>query len=407
MFYALNENVYFVEGAAKGCIYDFNSAKLYSLNRALTKQIAYVNQGKISEDFADAELKKIFQNFIDLKILKLSKLPVTKQIEEIKIDDLNCKFAWIEVTNKCNLRCRHCYNESNVECENKMSLEDYKTVIDKIINLGVKRIQLIGGEPFIDKKILKSMLDYSIGKFNFIEIFTNGTLITKDWFKFLAENKIKIALSVYSYNAAEHDKVTNVAGSWKRTNETIAALKKHKIEYRVCTILMKDISLGERTGDLYKINDKKDVVRMSGRANFSLLTDDLIKKILITKKTFQKPLNKNFCKLLVSGHNCFRNKIYISSDLKVFPCVMERRLFHCTVNEDIEINLQNSIQRLNKDKIKICNQCEYRYACFDCRPNSLSEDIFAKTWYCTYNPQLGEWENADEFIANLRKNFGG
>lgn len=32
MFYALNDDVYMVKGSKRGCIYDFNTSKLYSIN---------------------------------------------------------------------------------------------------------------------------------------------------------------------------------------------------------------------------------------------------------------------------------------------------------------------------------------------------------------------------------------
>ena len=297
--------------------------------------------------------------------------------------------------------CRHCYNESAPERNSVMSLTNYKIAIDSLIDLGVEKMQIIGGEPFFDGNLLRKMLDYTVGKFQFIEIFTNGTLISDEWFNFLAENKIHIALSVYSYQSNMHDRVTRCKGSWQKTNETIKYLKKYSIPYRVCNVLMKDIEIGVDTNNLYKLSNKKDIVRMSGRANFSLLNDELIKNKLITKKTFQKKINKTFCGRLFRGHNCFNSKLYISANMEVFPCVMERRLKHCTINNKIILN--NSIRQLNKDKVNVCCQCEYRYACFDCRPDSISEDIFAKPWYCTYDPLIGNWEDENAFILRLKK----
>jgi len=85
MFYALNENVYFVSGKVRGCIYDFNSAKLYNLNADLTEKFKLINAGKISTDLLDDELKKVLQKFIEWKILFFSEKPVMRQIEEIKL----------------------------------------------------------------------------------------------------------------------------------------------------------------------------------------------------------------------------------------------------------------------------------------------------------------------------------
>lgn len=406
MFYTLNSNVYLVKGKARSCIYDLNSFKLYSVNDALAKKIEIANIRGIEINAVDGDLKSIFDEFVRIGIFVLSETVLSHGIEEIKNPDYGCVFAWIEITSRCNLRCLHCYNESDVHCDVIMSLDNYKKVIDNLINMGVKKVQLIGGEPLFEKQLLKNMLEYTIRKISFIEIFTNGTLLSEEWFDYFAENDIHVALSVYSYSEDEHDKVTGMKGSWERTNKTIEELKKRDIAYRVCNVLMKGVSLGERHTDLYKLSNEKDIVRMSGRANFSLLSDELIRKKLITKQKFQEPIKRGFCSSLVSGHNCFRNKIYISADMKVFPCVMERRLMHCDIGNGKEITLDESIRNLNKDRIKECCDCEYRYACHDCRPNSLSGDIIVKPWYCTYNPLMGEWEDVDEFIVKLKQRWG-
>lgn len=405
MFYALNENVYLVNGKVKGCIYDFNNSKLYSLNELLTQKINSVNAGKFRTDTTDEKLNVVLKKFLELGILVTTESPETHFIDEIVSEAPTDKFAWIEITNKCNLRCRHCYNESDNSRNSVMSLQDYKKVVDALLRFGVDKIQIIGGEPFLAARHLKEMILYAGGKFDFIEIFTNGTLIDKSWFDFLAKNKIHVALSVYSYEAEMHDAVTNCRGSWSKTNQTIAELKAHGIAYRVCNVLMRGVELGEKTTDLYDLHARGDVVRMSGRANFALLSDALIKKQLITKDTFKKPIAKKFCAALLSGHNCFGRKLYVSADLDVFPCVMERRQKHCSLRENQDIHLNKSLLRLNKDNVRECCFCEYRCACFDCRPNSLSENFFEKPWYCTYQPSLGTWDEVDGFIARLKETW--
>lgn len=406
MFYALNDNVYFVKGKTRGCIYDFNTSMLYSLNNMLSQKIDMMNKGKLYYGEIDEELKRIIDMFIQTGVIILSKTPLTREIDEIRNIDKQISFAWIEITNRCNLRCRHCYNESSVYCNMDMTLDDYKIAINSILKLGIKKIQIIGGEPFLNPKVLKEMIDYTIGKFQFIEIFTNGTLISQEWYEYLANNSIHIALSVYSYEEDQHDMVTGCKGSWYLTNKTIEELKKHRISYRVCNVLMKDIEIGDISTELYRLSEEKDIVRMSGRANFSLLSDDLIRKKLITKKTFQKPIQKSFCSTVLSGHNCFGSKLYIAADMSVYPCVMERRIKHGKIDVKKGITLDEKICRLTKDKISICCDCEYRYACFDCRPNSLSDNINEKPWFCTYNPQTGKWDNEDEFILKLKDQWG-
>lgn len=339
-------------------------------------------------------------------IIQISVKHRATSFSDLKSGALPIKFAWIEITTKCNLKCVHCYNESDIHCAEEMSISDYKDVIDSLVNLGVKNIQLIGGEPFVvSNEKLTAMLDYSVNKFESIEIFTNGTLLSSMWFEYFVKHRIKIALSVYSYESSMHDLVTGQTGSWDKTNQVIKELRKFGIEYRVCNVLMKNISLGAKKESLYELSEKKDIIRMSGRASFSLLTDDLIKQRLITKEHFQKPLRPTLCQRNCSGHNCFLNKIYISANKTVYPCVMERRISHCQISDDHKINLQDDILSLNKDRINGCKDCEFRYVCFDCRPDSLSGGLYDKPWYCTYHPENGVWDDVDSFISELKKTW--
>ncbi len=401
MYYTLNDNVYIVEGKCRSCIYDLNESRLFSINKNLSDKLIAINENKLLKSEIDNELKNVLDCLLKNGLIKYSKIHSSNNIKEIAIENTNCKFGWIEITNKCNLKCKHCYNESDENRNLTMQLDDFYQIIDCLSKMGVPKIQITGGEPFLVKENLRKMLDYSVGKFSCIEIFTNGTLITDEWFEYFQQNNIRIALSVYSYIEQMHDSVTGVKDSFKRTNNTIKELKKHNVHYRVCNVLMNGIELGNKNTDLYTLNKEKDVVRVTGRASLDLLNDDLIRKRLITKKTFQKPITKSFCKRLISGHNCFNDKIYISANLDVFPCVMERRVKHGSFRGN-KLNLVNDIRKITKDKINSCSECEYRCACFDCRPNSLDKELNEKPWYCTYNPETGEWMDEDEFIQTIK-----
>lgn len=406
MYYCLNKDVYIVDGLRKSCIYDLYNGRLYSINHNLANILKDINDCYYDTEYIfEDELNEIINILIEKEIISTSITKKINHIEDLKINYKTSKLAWIEITSKCNLKCIHCYNESDDFKYHDMSVEEYKYTIDFLLTNGIKKLQIIGGEPFINPIILKEMLEYSVGKFELLEIFTNGTLIPYEFYKYLKQNNIRIALSVYSYNNIDHDKVTNVIGSHHKTNKTIANLKKYGIQYRICNVLMDGVTLGQQNTNLYKLNPEKDVVRMSGRANYKLLTHELIKKKLITKKTFETPINKAFVTRLVSGHNCFSNRIYVSSDLNIYPCVMERRISHGNIKETKSLQFNNNILNYNKDYIDGCKHCEYRYACFDCRPNSLDENISSKPWYCTYNVNEGLWIDQDIFINNLDKKW--
>lgn len=399
--FELEDNVYIVKGYENACIYDLNTFSLYHINSYLYDWITCLIEEKSENttEYTPSEKSMLLQ-LVERKILV--DIDVRKPPRKNSKNIPKIEFAWIEVTTKCNLKCIHCYDESSIVCTQKMSLEDYKLVINELKSIGVKKVQLIGGEPFIIGDSLKSMLSLACENFENVEIFTNGTLLNNDWADFIKNNGIKVALSVYSYNAAEHDKITGHIGSHKLTNNAIRLLHAKGIKYRVCNVLMNGLSLGEKNTELYDLSNTKDIVRLAGRADMSLLSKELIRKKLITKESFSYKLNPSLFHKLRTEHNCFGSKLYISADMEVYPCVMERRISHGNLkNSNLNNLLKEFIFLLGKDNINECKDCEYRYACFDCRSNSLSNNIYEKPWYCTYDPYLGEWKDPEQFINNL------
>jgi 2-iminoacetate synthase ThiH len=53
--------------------------------------------------------------------------------------------AALKITQRCNLRCRHCAWEKKTE--NELSFEDWKRIIDSLYSKGVTVIAVEGGEP--------------------------------------------------------------------------------------------------------------------------------------------------------------------------------------------------------------------------------------------------------------------
>lgn len=394
----LENNVYLVDGADRAAMYDFNSQNLYHLNRDaknLLHKILHTDEVPANRDE---------QEFLeDLRSRELITTECRKKHDILELyREPEIDFVWIEVTTGCNLQCIHCYSEASAANVSTMEYEDFCHVIDELVGFKITKIQIIGGEPFILGENLFRYLDYCVGKFEYLEIFTNGTLVSDVWMHYLKEHNVRMALSVYSYIDDEHNRITQNSNSFKATNQTIQKLHEFGIKYRVRNVLMDGITHGERNTDIYELSPNRDVVRMVGRGNFKLLNPELLKKKLITRDKFSGKLNKKLVSRIVSGHNCFSKRLYFSTDLDVYPCVMERRISHGNLrNRSLQSLIDPAIKRYNKDCIQTCKDCEFRYGCFDCRPDSLEGNVDAKPWFCTYDPHTGEWDDVDEFINKL------
>lgn len=106
----------------------------------------------------------------------------------------------IHLTEKCNLNCTYCYeNKRNKD----ISFEDIKKLIDYEISRKQKYSIIIfyGGEPLLQKNMIKNTIDYINSKKCktdfYYGITTNGTLLDDDFIKYMKKNNfINISYSI-------------------------------------------------------------------------------------------------------------------------------------------------------------------------------------------------------------------
>ena len=142
----------------------------------------------------------------------------------------------IELTNKCNLSCRHCNFIGSDEAD--LTTEEVKGIIDQLKEAGTFYLAFTGGEIFTRKDFLE--IAEHAKKQGFLLIFmTNATLITPEIIE--ATKKIRprnIEISLLGASAETHDSITQVKGSFDRTVEAIKALTSAGIEVITKTALM-------------------------------------------------------------------------------------------------------------------------------------------------------------------------
>jgi MoaA/NifB/PqqE/SkfB family radical SAM enzyme len=99
--------------------------------------------------------------------------------------------VYITFTDKCNLRCKHCYSSSGVS--NKViDIKRLKKIIDKINPL---RILLSGGEPLLVYPEIEKFLD-SLEKKPYTSLLTNGTLFDDKIKRFIMGNIDEVVISL-------------------------------------------------------------------------------------------------------------------------------------------------------------------------------------------------------------------
>lgn len=96
-------------------------------------------------------------------------------------------------------------------------------------------------------------------------------------------------------------------------------------------------------------------------------------------------------------NNCLNRKISVDRQGNIKNCPsMVKGFGTVTKGAFLQLSKNTAFRELwdiNKDKIEVCRDCEFRYICTDCRAYvTTSEDKYSKPGKCSYDPYTATWE---------------
>jgi sulfatase maturation enzyme AslB (radical SAM superfamily) len=163
-------------------------------------------------------------------------------IEAKKINTL-----WFNTGTLCNIECKNCYIESSPKNDRLVYLtfDEVKLFIEEAIdnNLKTKEIGFTGGEPFMNKDILK-MVDYALEKKFKVLILSNAMkpmLNKKEELLKLRHPNLTIRVSIDHYNKTKHEEVRG-KGTYEVMMKGLNWLSKNSFNFALATRLLWDES---------------------------------------------------------------------------------------------------------------------------------------------------------------------
>ncbi|MCP4715483.1 MAG: radical SAM protein, partial [Deltaproteobacteria bacterium] len=135
----------------------------------------------------------------------------------------------LELTRRCNLACRHCYNNLPLHDQparrNELSTAELRRVLDELADAGCLWLLLTGGEPFARSDIL-DIYSAARDKGFIITLFTNATLISEQIADTLAARPpFSIEVTLYGATEKTYERITGVPGSYERCLRGIRLLQ--------------------------------------------------------------------------------------------------------------------------------------------------------------------------------------
>lgn len=152
------------------------------------------------------------------------------------------------LVDRCNLRCRHCYQEKFTR-DGELSLEELRKVADNLLQTmkkwGAKLdIPLTGGEPLLKEETFE-LVDYLSRSRNIagLSLITNGTLLRKKAKEIKSKKKLKeIKISIDGLNQETNDSIRG-NGIWAQLLDNIESAKEWgKPIFLMFTVMKKNLA---------------------------------------------------------------------------------------------------------------------------------------------------------------------
>jgi len=126
-------------------------------------------------------------------------------------------FAVWNITNRCNLKCRHCYQSSEHNAAaDELDLDEKLDVVDQLGEAYTAMLAIAGGEPTIDPNLLTVLRRAQQYKMH-VSLATNGVTMTERLAGELAEAGARyVEISLDSVDPGRHDAFRGVPGMWER-----------------------------------------------------------------------------------------------------------------------------------------------------------------------------------------------
>ena len=398
----LARGIVFVKGACNGAIYDLVRNKVFSVNASACQILEKYINGEVVPSIDLLCLNALIgHNLIDKDYKPRPFLP-----EHVEESSRVCfDIVWLELTNKCNLKCVHCYQGHNhTHTNDQMELKDWECIVEQLAMRGIRDLVIIGGEPSLFpgvSKLLRYVSQLKISQ----TLYTNATFKDNTLKDAILESGCNIKVSLYGHNCELHDSITGIKGSFTLTCNNIRWFVIKGVRVHVAIILMKENqSYKDAIKDyVLKMGVKEisfDVIRTMPDGDQFLHTPTLsvIKNLKNRKKPCFKISKEMFIEA-VSKNSCWNRKLAITAEGYAIPCIFARNVVigNLKVVKLAELLQSAELRKcwnLPVGSISECINCEFRFACKDCRAMALAmkHNLYAKNPRCNYNPTKGIWE---------------
>lgn len=300
---------------------------------------------------------------------------------------------FIELTDRCNESCVHCYAESSPQRSARLSREEILRVLQQARALGDPAVQFTGGDPLLHPDLCFAVRSARELGYRSVEIYTNGLALSASLLAELLPFRPSFSFSVYAHDATVHDAITQTPGSLARTFKAMRRVQAVGLPLRVGIILMAG-NRGTEDATIAFLQDEMgldaaqmgiDVVRSTGRGAFMRDYRPDTSRLQRFRHRADSPRPEEAAPvgdISAPSAPARRGKLCIAANGDVFPCIFSRRAWLGNIRSQ---SLDEVMASLNRRPWAMPSsegwrQCREQLSCSDCQGiayllgNSSAED---------------------------------
>jgi radical SAM protein with 4Fe4S-binding SPASM domain len=329
-----------------------------------------------------SDLEELLQELIRREVVRLSEEPVEADRAALHVVAETIRSSvHMDLTHRCNEVCIHCLVPRDKQ---DMSMEAVRSIIEQSAQLGFVSLSFSGGEPTLHKHFWE-ILELSEALGFYITVFTNGLPLDEEKIARLAAYQPEqVRISVYSMDAAVHDRITTIPGSHEKTMACVRGLMAHGTRlYINCPVMTLNVEGWREVAafcDEHKVERNLDPVIQPTRDRTNFYEDLQLTYEQAKEVTgFQQDADELVVNVQPGEPVCNAgDDPSIDASLNLYPCPGLRQPLGNLKENNLEDLLLDNVElervaSLGLDNLEICQRCKVRDGCYRCHGHAFQE----------------------------------
>jgi radical SAM protein with 4Fe4S-binding SPASM domain len=412
MYPYLKHKLVIVEGPEADGLYDLNVGRFQRISKSAGDLLRSLNGFRDIQscDVAERDFLAECDKAGYVCWQELPQAQIRTELEEVIQKIRPVRFAWIELTSKCNQLCKHCFLGEDLNAFPHYPKTEIFQMLATLHTAGARQIIFSGGEPTAHPEFREILLHAGTEYPFKMSLLTNGShgrLLGA--IELLQKYDVTVKIPILGWQES-HNAMSGIHGGFERTLEAIDALVKGGVTVELGTTVT-----GLNFRDIPRIRDYAEAVGLPlevsplyaiGYAEtnkselYSISQDEIIdicrssnKKESLVQLSVQGPSpnrgidaghqryeidptdydSVNLKDFLTAHHECGQKIVAILSNREVTPCLMLRDKRH-SLGSLTEFSLAEILAHTTPAAISFdelmslanvpgCEKCEARFIC--------------------------------------------